>query len=154
VSVLPDKLVKILEPLAAPFENRNLQKHESRTILRDEDLLLAHSIFTLPPIQPLEVIFTPIQILSVQTRYLWVLDDEGLKIILEKTPCSSDRGHACHSNITQGRKAYHGGELWFHNEQEISLNFFSGRYNTRTKEQDEAVMEYFQSLGIQVHLLE
>jgi len=154
VPLLPDELKTILAPLAEPFQRRNLQKNESREILRDENLLLSHAIFTLPINQPSDLIFTPLQTLSDHSRYLWVVDDEGTKFILERTTCTSNRGHACHTNITQGKKAYHGGELWFHNESEITLNFRSGRYNTRTDEQDSAVVEYFISLGYQVHLVD
>jgi hypothetical protein len=82
--------------------------------------------------------------------YLWVIDNTGIKVLWEQTHCESDRGYICHTNITGGEKAYHGGELWFVAGNKIILNHDSGRYDHGTPEEKAAVKAAFESLGFEV----
>jgi|GEM_PF-2459230 len=154
VSKIPPTIIAILKPLSEPFEERNKQKNESHKISLNEDILLSENIFALPLEEDQNVSVSHVDSLTPDKRYLWILDDDGFKVILESTPCDSPRKCACHTNITQAKKAYHGGELWFHDRHSISLNFSSGRYNTRTEVQDNAVKSYFEIIGFSVILLD
>ena len=52
---------------------------------------------------------------SQNSKYLWVLDKEGLKIVKENTPFpqSARYGIPCHTNLTGGGGCYAAGEVWF-----------------------------------------
>lgn len=71
----------------------------------------------------------------VRRMYLWVLKDNQIRMVLEATPVNSNRGFACHPNMTEGKDAIVGGELWFlkkeSGETEVHLNLDSGRYTAR-----------------------
>ena len=84
-------------------------------------------------------------------RYLWIVDEEGLKLILEQTPNpTAERGIVCHTNITGGKPAFQGGELWFGIDNVLYINFKSGRYGAITPEHELAVLDYFRSLSFDV----
>ncbi|WP_375443896.1 hypothetical protein [uncultured Fibrella sp.] len=83
--------------------------------------------------------------------YLWVIDQNGLRILLEATPNPiAKRGVVCHTNITGGALALQGGELWFGDDDKVYINYSSGRYGALTAVQEEAVIDYFTSLGYDV----
>ena len=96
---------------------------------------------------------TNVENLSFETRYLWIINKEGLFLILENTPnLEASRGVVCHSNITKGEKALQGGELWFISSNYVVINFKSGRYGAETIAHEEAVREYFELLGFEVKI--
>jgi hypothetical protein len=72
--------------------------------------------------------------ITKRRKYLWVLSENKILMAYENTPVENPRGFICHSNITGGRKAIIGGELWFlkneFDEVEVHINFDSGRYKT------------------------
>ncbi|MBO0937974.1 hypothetical protein J2I47_15565 [Fibrella sp. HMF5335] len=104
---------------------------------------------------PPDCIETPIESVTRQGsvgRYLWVIDSLGLKIILEATPNPkrTTRPIVCHTNITGGKPALHGGELWFGADDKVYINNASGRYGNAEPEQWEAVLAYFTFIGYEV----
>lgn len=86
--------------------------------------------------------------------YLWVIDDNGLHIILEQTPnpFRSHKLYVCHTNITGCEPARQGGELWFGTDGIVYINNKSGRYGGRhiPKPQRQAIRDYFEFFGYQV----
>jgi hypothetical protein len=75
--------------------------------------------------------------------YLWVIDSEGLFIIIEGTPNSeAERKCVCHTNITVGKPACRGGEMWFVDTGGIAINFNSGRYGFASSEEKQKVLAY------------
>lgn len=84
-------------------------------------------------------------------KYLWIIDKSGLKIIRESTPNpkAEKKGVVCHTNITGGQHALQGGELWFGQDNRVYVNNKSGRYGANTTVQEEAVIAYFVSLGLE-----
>lgn len=81
-------------------------------------------------------------------RYLWIINDDGLFMQLEATPNpAAERKCLCHTNLTAGEKAYQGGELWFHTDGTLYLNYDSGRYGAETKKQRDGVRKYFDEVG-------
>jgi len=85
--------------------------------------------------------------------YLWIIDDNGLHIILEQTKNpKARRGVVCHTNITGGAPARQGGELWFGTDGRVYINNKSGRYGGVhiPESQKQAVRDYFESFGYEV----
>ncbi|NQX56865.1 hypothetical protein HQN86_24825 [Pedobacter panaciterrae] len=74
--------------------------------------------------------------------FLWVIDQESIKIIWEMTTNIKRKSlvpkkpYVCHTNITgiEG-KAYIGGELYFCENGEIYVNFNSGRFGIVASEE-------------------
>lgn len=65
-------------------------------------------------------------------------------LILESTPNPyAARLVMCHINITGGKAALQGGELWFGTDGVIYINYKSGRYGAMTDEHRQTVVEYF-----------
>ena len=81
-------------------------------------------------------------------RYLWIINKEGLWIILESTKCSaSSRGCVCHTNISGRTLALQGGELWFGEDDTIYINYRSGRFGGKTINHWIGVIDYFKYVG-------
>ena len=81
-------------------------------------------------------------------RYLWVIIETGMHIILEATVNdASQRKKVCHSNITGGQAALQGGELWFGTDEKVYINYRSGRYGAMTDEHMQTVVDYFIYVG-------
>jgi hypothetical protein len=84
--------------------------------------------------------------------YLWVLKDNQIRMVPEKTPVKCKREHASHPNLTGGKEAIIGGELWFLKNAdgniEVHLNLDSGRYTARNvPSQFPEVMKLFECVG-------
>ncbi|HYV93577.1 MAG TPA: hypothetical protein VE978_17515 [Chitinophagales bacterium] len=84
--------------------------------------------------------------------YLWILDDGGIKILYEGTPNFRDEPdkEVKHTNITGGQEAYHGGEMFITENNEIFINDKSDRYgypigHPLRKEYWQAALRYFQN---------
>lgn len=85
---------------------------------------------------------------GLRHKYLWVINDDGLFIQLEATPNpNAERQCICHTNLTNGEKAYQGGEIWFHEDGTVYINYASGRYGASTKEHRQGVLQYFREVG-------
>lgn len=83
-------------------------------------------------------------------KYLWIIEEKGLFIIPEQTTNRlAERGVVCHTNLTSGKLAFQGGELWFGTDEFVYINNKSGRYGANTLAQREAILEYFRYVGYQ-----
>ena len=82
------------------------------------------------------------------TKYLWIIDQNGLFIIPEQTANSfTVRGVVCHTNLTGGGSAIQGGELWFGTDGVVYINNKSGRYGATTLEERYTILDYFGFVG-------
>lgn len=150
-------LLKRLGPEVEPFErlNRNNKSLIKRQVLTGEKKSFDDFIIdaTDGNINEYDIVITSIDNLNEENRYLWIIDSNGVYFLIEKTPNDeAQRKKVCHSNITKGKKALQGGELWFIGVKHIVLNFRSGRYGAENLDQEKAVIEYFKFLGFKVEL--
>ncbi len=89
-------------------------------------------------------------------KHLWVIFDPGLPVLLEMAPRVRppplSSGCAKHTNLTGGRPACCGGELWVDpvSASRLWINGGSGRYQPRTPAELEDAVRVFQGLGYQV----
>jgi len=144
-----------MEPSALPFERIKF----SRVLEEGEaDIEPFISSFFLPSKQDYPSCRVPISIGNLKEairdddkaiaeyKYIWVIDYDGFRMILDKTPNpNARRGNVCHTNLTGGKSALMGGELWVDSNQTVYINFLSGRYGRgSTNEQKKGAIEYFE----------
>lgn len=146
-----DAIVERLGPAALPFERSNF----NREVLQGEDVIFLDYIISLEsgqiPANCLRSEVTEPYSFPADRKYLWIIDQHGLRIILEKIPNPlAARGCVCHTNITGQRKALQGGELWFGADDRIYLNNQSGRFKAVTIIQRQAILDYFSRLGFSI----
>ena len=115
-----DDLAERLGPAVLPFERSNF----NREVLPGEDVIFLDYIISLEsgqiPATCLRSEVTEPYSFSDSRKYLWIIDQQGLRIIYEMTPNPlAARGCVCHTNITGKRKALQGGELWFGEDNTI-----------------------------------
>lgn len=101
-----------LGPAAFPFERTKF----NRSVLDGEDIIFVDHIIDASRggIPAIIVKVNPALINTdnppMQGKYLWVIDESGLKLLAEVTPNNAAaRKVVCHTNITGGKKAYQGG---------------------------------------------
>ena len=138
--------IERLGPLVKPFERRSGELQEGEAIV--------FNAYTtditdggLPP-DCVKVQKDVARRQGKEGRYLWIIDTSGLRVMKEDiaNPFAL-KGCMCHTNITGGAPALQGGELWFGDDGALYINNKSGRYGASTSEQEEAVLEYFMSIG-------
>jgi hypothetical protein len=140
--------IQILGPSVLPFQRRGF----NRDMLEGEDIHFDGQCYDATedgkPHDVVEVNPDTIELDPEAGRYLWVITETGMHIILEATPnVASPRQKVCHSNITGGQPALQGGELWFGTDEKIYINFRSGRYGAESDEHMRTVVEYFFFVG-------
>lgn len=82
--------------------------------------------------------------------FLWVIDSSLIRIIREKTrnvKRTHDSDFVCHTNLTAWGEAYIGGELFFGEDGNIYINYFSDRYGNPSATQWEIAKQIFIRLG-------
>lgn len=86
------------------------------------------------------------------TKYLWVISPEKIPYILENGEQGSrlKRKYVSHTNLTGGKPAHSGGELWFKDEETVWICGGSSRYTPRSAEELEDIAECFRKLGYEV----
>jgi hypothetical protein len=147
------ELLSKLEPKVLPFGKSNTP---NRKLLKGEEIQYPNYNGNSGGI-PENVIYynnsSPQDKNLKESTYLWVIDKDGnILILLEQTlNLISPRGHVCHTNITGGKEAYQGGELWFIDDTTIVINQKSGRYGG-TEEQMKYIVEYFELSGYKVNI--
>jgi hypothetical protein len=150
---LPTKLqIENLGPNVMPFERRGnpqfkIQDGEAITELFQNAVYDATEDSL-----PLNVILVDkLNILNGDAndaKYLWIINESGLRIILEQTVNPhAGRKVVCHTNLTGGELALQGGELWFDMQGHVYLNNKSGRYGASTLKHREAILDYFRFVG-------
>lgn len=148
--------IELLGPAALPFERQGFQ----REMLEGEDIHFVDHLYDATddgkPENVVEVNPETIELDPETGRYLWVITETGMHIILEATPNdASPRKKVCHSNITGGQAALQGGELWFGTDEKVYINYRSGRYGAMTDEHMQTVVDYFIYVGyVQVIVIE
>lgn len=86
-----------------------------------------------------------------KNRYLWIIDEDGFKIIFEQTKnLNSDREIVCHTNITEGKEAIQGGELWIVSDSKLFINNMSGRYDHTSDEAFQEAINFIKKIGFDV----
>ncbi|MCA0446597.1 MAG: hypothetical protein LCH54_10250 [Bacteroidetes bacterium] len=151
-----------LGPLIPPF-GRNTTKPVDRKIVEDgerEKIEFEHLIYSGHengnPHQFTTISIDEVEILRQkggkwgEKSFLWVIDEETIKIIKEKNT-NTLRSHkpefVCHTNLTGNGHAFIGGEIYFCEDGRKFINFFSDRYGNPSKEQWEAAKSYFEKVG-------
>lgn len=131
---LPDEWQTRLGPAVLPFERTQFV----RKVLDGEAVMFVDDIIDVirSGVDGVMRIATSTIISAdppMQGKYLWIIDESGLKLISEATsnPYAA-RGVVCHTNITGGDPAYQGGELWFGDDGKVYINNRSGRYGANT----------------------
>ena len=83
-------------------------------------------------------------------RYLWVIDATGVRYVREAPLPALDGELPKHTNLTGGKAAYVGGELWFESGTIIRLSGGSGRYPPDSAAQLDDAVRVFEELGYTV----
>lgn len=149
---LSDEWIERLGPAVFPFARSQFK----RTVEEGEDIIFVDTILPITGQNSIKPTTLPVSIITEDRptlgKYLWIIDEQGLKVIPESTPNPyADRKVVCHTNITGGSPALQGGELWFGDDGSVYLNYKSGRYGaivgTPGIFHRLAVLDFFRSLG-------
>ena len=79
-------------------------------------------------------------------RHIWVMDDQGISYCIEKPIPVIGNQLPKHTNLTGGKNAHIGGELWFETPGVLYISGGSGRYPPIDQNQlyhSEQVFRYF-----------
>ena len=88
-----------------------------------------------------------------RARYLWVIDEIGIPYLQERPIDRLGGALPKHTNLTGGRPAYIGGEVWFSDSESIYVSGGSGRYPPRDETQLLDAVSVFESYGYKVKSL-
>ena len=150
---LSDEWIERLGPAVLPFERSQF----TRTVEDGEDIIFVDAILAVTGQSSINPTTLSASIITedrpMAGKYLWIIDEQGLKIILESTSNPyADRKIVCHTNVTGGAPALQGGELWFGDNGKVYLNYKSGRYGAKIGLQGashrQAVLDFFRSLRV------
>jgi RHS repeat-associated protein len=95
---------------------------------------------------------------DLATRYLWTIDEQGVKIAWEQTPFDTDRGKIVPTNLSP-EGAFFAGELWFVSDDELVINAGSGRYGylrddpVESARRYEVAIQMWEALGYRVTVI-
>lgn len=95
----------------------------------------------------------PVESSQEANKYLWVIREVRVPLGLESGATGqaiAGRGRLSHTNLTGGRPAYCGGELWITDSGSFAINGGSGRYGPETPEELEAAVQAFRLAGYRV----
>ena len=85
--------------------------------------------------------------------YIWVIDENGIPYVLDESLAELCGRRPKHTNLTGGRMAYAGGEMWFEAVDKLYISGGSGRYEPCSVGQLEDSRRVFESLGYSVSSL-
>jgi hypothetical protein len=105
-----------------------------------------------PPINDLAFGTPPYEPRSATNeKYLWVVRPDAVPFALELlSGVEFKRGCLSHTNLTGGKPAHSGGEMWFVDPETVVLNGGSGRYPPRSPAELEALTVAFKTCGFRV----
>jgi len=85
-------------------------------------------------------------------KYLWVIGKDYVKIALECGDAgrNTKRNRLSHTNFTGGDDAYAGGELWLKDERALWVNGGSSRYQPRSEDELNQIINSFERSGYHV----
>jgi hypothetical protein len=90
---------------------------------------------------------------KLEHTYLWVIDVNGIPYIIESPVAGVARQLPKHTNLTGGREAYLGGEMWFTSQKSLCISGGSGRYPPTDEHQLQEAAEVFESFDYSVKSL-
>lgn len=82
--------------------------------------------------------------------YLWVIDDRGIPYLIESPMDILDGNVPKHTNLTGGKPAYIGGQLWFSDTIHMLVSGGSGRFPPLDEDQLAAAVAVFSSFKYKV----
>lgn len=135
-------------PARPPDASRIRSDDELREISYEEGL----RSFGRPPMDSVNIASPPASSdPAAEGKYLWAVEPDRLPYALEQLPgISLRRGCLTHTNLTAGRAAHAGGEMWFVDHASIVINGGSGRYPPRSADELEAIAGSFRNCGYRV----
>ena len=80
-----------------------------------------------------------------RNTYLWVIDDRGVPYLIEVSMNTLGDDLPKHTNLTGGKPAYIGGQLWFTDPNGMYVSGGSGRFPPIDKQQLAAAIDVFSS---------
>ena len=87
---------------------------------------------------------------ATANRYLWVIDAKGIPYIIESPIAVLGNELPKHTNLTGGKDAYLGGEMWFASSMALYISGGSGRYPPVDGTQLEEAVQVFHAFGYDV----
>jgi hypothetical protein len=84
--------------------------------------------------------------------HLWVITADDVLVALEAGEAgrSTTRGRLSHTNLTGGRPAHAGGEMWYHSPTQLWLTGGSSRYAPRSARELEDIARALEACGYEV----
>ena len=167
---LTQKEKDLLGPIIKPFDrsdkSADKKKPKDGEIERDDFMEFIHTVIwdgeppqhitlnqeEIASLRSNPLAFRENKILYREKCFLWVIDNSSLRIIREKTRNARrthDSEFVCHTNLTAWGEAYIGGELFFGDDGNIYINFFSDRYGNPSVAQWETAKQFFIRIGYQ-----
>jgi len=89
---------------------------------------------------------------AAEGRMLWVVGQDSMPVAIERGPWGRTlkSGEIKHSNLSGGRSAHSGGEMWRIKDQGLLINASSGRYGAESNEELDGVVEILRTMGFSV----
>src|SRR5260221_1582650 len=89
---------------------------------------------------------------AAEARYLWVIRVEDVPVALEECEWSRKLQDTKikHSNLTSGKPAHSGGEIWFISDDRIAINANSGRYGAESNDELQQIVDALRTCGFYV----
>lgn len=86
------------------------------------------------------------------SMHIWLIASDAVQYAIEKGALgrSTSRGRLAHTNLSGGKPAHCGGELWFHDEIRVYVTGCSGRYAPRSDLELHDAVECFRGAGYEV----
>ncbi|WP_186173350.1 hypothetical protein [Burkholderia gladioli] len=142
-------------PLRKPNLERKQSEDELLQLKSDDGLLNWQTSPAAVPAEHLDsqVVPSDNRQLDQGKKYLWVIEKDAVTIALEDcnyAQQSLQRHRLSHTNLTGGREAHTGGELWFITANEIIMNGGSSRYAPRSAQELNSSAEAFSKTGYRV----
>lgn len=119
---------------------------ESAPVPSDE----RHQFGSKPAIATMESHEWEYSTLTPTKKYLWVIEKTEVVFAQEQGKFGKTRKRKnglSHTNLTQGRPAHAGGEVWFADHVRIVVNGGSGRYRPRSKQELVSITFAFRDAG-------
>lgn len=138
---------RVLYPARAPAADKIKNAGELVLIPEDSGLqFFAHALDDIRVSSPPRVHG------SRGNTYLWVIGQDNVPIALESLDFGKtlETGVIKHTNLTGGKDAHSGGELWFISRTQVVISGSSGRYGAKTEQELMDAVESFKAEGFQV----
>jgi hypothetical protein len=87
-----------------------------------------------------------------EARHLWVIRSGDFPVALEGCAWGKvlQSGKIKHSNLTGGKPAHSGGEIWFVGDDKVALNAASGRYGADSEQEFSQIVDALRLSGYRV----